>query len=221
MLITLVTTGISAVITYYVITPVYQANTLILVNQNDLGTSQIDLSQIRTNIDLINTYSVIIKSPAILGKVIQYLDIEENIDQLDAKITVNSYQNSQVFLVKVEDENAERAVELANVVSQTFQTEIKRIMHVDNVNILAEATLMENPVPIHPKPLLYIAIGLVFGLTMSIGLVLLLWYLNHTITDGRDIESTIGLPVLGSVERIDIKKLKAAKLNVGVETVEG
>lgn len=74
---------------------------------------------------MINTYSVIIKSPAILGKVIGELDLGQSVDQLSEKITINSQENSQVFSLTVQDSNPTKAVEIANTVSETFQKEIK------------------------------------------------------------------------------------------------
>ncbi|WP_367407687.1 YveK family protein [Peribacillus frigoritolerans] len=97
-------------------------STQILVNQKE---NQLDSIQIKSNIDMINTYSVIIKSPAILGKVIGELDLGQSVDQLSEKITINSQENSQVFSLTVQDSNPTKAVEIANTVSETFQKEIK------------------------------------------------------------------------------------------------
>ena len=85
VLITLAAALISGTISYFVLTPVYQASTQILVNQKNTE-NQLDISQINSNVDLINTYSVIIKSPAILDKVIDKLDLTQNVEQLNQNI---------------------------------------------------------------------------------------------------------------------------------------
>ncbi|MFE4810522.1 YveK family protein [Peribacillus simplex] len=205
MLLTLIAALVSGSISYFLLTPVYQSSTQILVNQKQ-PENQLDSTQIRSNIDMINTYSVIIKSPAILEKVIDELKLDQSVDQLSQKITINSQENSQVFSLTVQDSNSARAVEIANTVSSIFQKEIKDIMKVDNVSVLAKAEVKENPTPVKPNPLLNIAIAVVVGLMAGIGLAFLLEYLDNTIKDEGDIERLLDLPLLGSIQKISQHK---------------
>ncbi|MEB2492982.1 Wzz/FepE/Etk N-terminal domain-containing protein [Peribacillus frigoritolerans] len=204
-LLTLIAALISGSISYFLLTPVYQASTQILVNQKQ-SKNQLDSNQIQSNIDMINTYSVIIKSPAILEKVINNLELPQSVDQLSQRITINSQENSQVFSLTVQDSNPAKAVEIANTVSATFQKEIKEIMNVDNVSILAKAEVKENPTPVKPSPLLNIAIAVVVGLMAGIGLAFLLEYMDNTIRDEKDIETLLDLPLLGSIQKISQHK---------------
>ena len=201
MLLTLIAALISGTISYFVLTPVYQTSTQILVNQKQ-SENQLDSTQIRSNIDMINTYSVIIKSPAILEKVIEKLELDQSVDQLSQKITINSQENSQVFSLTVQDSNPTKAVEIANTVSATFQKEIKDIMNVDNVSILAKAEIKDNTSPVKPNPVLNIAIAVVVGLMAGVGLAFLLEYMDNTIKDEDDIEKLLELPILGSIQKI-------------------
>jgi capsular polysaccharide biosynthesis protein len=151
---------------------------------------------------MINTYSVIIKSPAILEKVIDELELDQSVDQLSQKITINSQENSQVFSLTVQDNNPSKAVDIANTVSETFQKEIKDIMNVDNVSVLAKAEIKENPTPVKPNSILNIAIAVVVGLIAGVGLAFLLEYMDNTIKDEDDIERLLELPILGSIQKI-------------------
>ncbi|MGW6384433.1 YveK family protein [Peribacillus butanolivorans] len=204
-LLTLIAALISGAISYFLLTPVYQSSTQMLVNQKQ-SENQLDSNQIRSNIDMINTYSVIIKSPAILEKVIDDLELEQSVDQLSQKITINSQENSQVFSLTVQDSNPSKAVEIANAVSGTFQKEIKDIMNVDNVSILAKAEVKENPTPVKPSPLLNIAIAVIVGLMAGIGLAFILEFMDNTIRDEKDIETLLELPILGSIQKISQNK---------------
>ncbi|WP_260284815.1 YveK family protein [Peribacillus aracenensis] len=201
MLLTLIAALISGTISYFFLTPVYQSSTQILVNQKQ-SENQLDSNQIRSNIDMINTYSVIIKSPAILEKVIDELELDQSVEQLSEKITINSQENSQVFSLTVQDSNPSQAVEIANTVSGTFQKEIKDIMNVDNVSVLAKAEIKVNPIAVKPNPLLNIAIAIVVGLMAGIGLAFLLEFMDNTIKDEDDIERILELPILGSIQKI-------------------
>lgn len=221
LLLTLLAPLVSGVITYFVITPIYQGTTLILVNQKN-SENQIELSQLRDNVELINTYSVIIKSPVILGKVIENLGLSQNVEELNQKITIDRQDDSQVFSLTVEDSDPSRAVEIANYVSNTFQQEIKGIMNVDNVSILAKAELKENPSPVKPNLLFNLIIAVVIGFLTGIGTALLLQLLDNTLKNDQDVVTHLGLPVLGSIQKISEKNVtkKAALQKVGGETLE-
>ncbi|HWI48596.1 MAG TPA: Wzz/FepE/Etk N-terminal domain-containing protein, partial [Rummeliibacillus sp.] len=57
--ITVVSISIAAIISYFVLTPIYTADTQILVNQkNDKGDPFVASSQIEADLQLINTYNV-------------------------------------------------------------------------------------------------------------------------------------------------------------------
>lgn len=190
---------ISGFITYFLLTPVYQGTTLILVNSKSSENIS-DLSQLSDNIGLINTYGGIIKSPVILGKVIEELNLSESVDQLTGRITINSQQDSQIFSLTVEDSDASQAVLIANTISKTFQKEIKEIMRIDNVNILAEAEIKEHPTPVKPNLLFNIAIAFVVGFMGGIGVAMLSEVMDSTLKDDHDVEAYLGLPILGSVQ---------------------
>jgi capsular polysaccharide biosynthesis protein len=227
VLIVAVAVALSAIISYFILTPVYQSSTQILVNQKNGQQPVLDANQIRTNVDIINTYSVIIKSPSILNKVVEDLDLNQSSDSLTGAITVNSEQNAQVFNLTVQNEDPAEAVKIANGIAKTFSEEIPEIMNVDNVKILSPAVLKENPSPIKPKPLLNIAIALVVGLMAGVGIAFLLEYLDNTIKTEEDIQNVLQLPVLGVIPKIAVEdekaplsKKKAASKRMGSETLE-
>ncbi|WP_042348369.1 YveK family protein [Bacillus massiliigorillae] len=202
----LVTGSISGGISYYVLKPVYQASTQMLVNQKN-SDNQIDVTQLRSNVDLINTYSVIIKSPIILEKVKENLNLQQSIDELNHSISINSQDNSQVFSLTVESQNAEQAVDIANSISDTFQQEISQIMNVDNVSILARAEYEETPIPIKPNPYLNIAVALVVGGMIGVGWAFLKESMDKTIKNTQDIEAILALPVLGTIQNFKNSKM--------------
>ncbi|WNB92496.1 Wzz/FepE/Etk N-terminal domain-containing protein [Bacillus sp. NEB1478] len=226
VLITAIAAAVSGIISYFVLTPVYQASTQLLVNQKTSEQPALDVNQVRTNVEMINTYSVIIKSPTILNDVIKDLDLNQSVEGLNEEITVNSEQNAQVFNLTVENEDPAEAVDIANKIAKTFSGKIPEIMNVDNVKILSPAVLKENPTPVNPKPLLNIAIALVVGLMVGVGLAFLLEYLDNTIKTEEDIQAILQLPVLGVIpkistedERAPVQK-KAARKRMGSGSLE-
>jgi capsular polysaccharide biosynthesis protein len=215
ILITMTFGLVSGVISYFFLTPIYQASTQILIKAKSEQTI-LNYNEVQTNLQLINTYNDIIKSNAILDKVVAELNLDMNADQLKGKFTVGSETDSQVVYISVQDADANMAATIANKTAEVFQKEIVNIMSVDNVSVLDKAKVAENQAPIKPQPVMNVAIAIVVGLMASVGLAFLLEYFDNTIKNEQDIEKILGLPILGVIAQIDdqkteeIKKRKAA-----------
>ncbi|AJD92266.1 capsular polysaccharide biosynthesis protein [Jeotgalibacillus malaysiensis] len=206
---------VASIISFFVITPMYQSTTQLLVNQEQTEPANVQVSDIQANLQLINTYSGIIKSPAILEPVSEQLNNELSVGQLNSKITVQNEQNSQIVNLTVEDENPYKAAEIANMTAEVFQNEIVDLMNVNNVNILSPAVVTDNQSPVSPQPFLNMAIALVVGLMVGVGIAFLLEYLDNSIKTEQDIEQHLELPILGVIGSMDNKQtVSTSKVNV-------
>ncbi|WP_342433486.1 Wzz/FepE/Etk N-terminal domain-containing protein [Neobacillus sp. FSL H8-0543] len=209
--ITFIAVLLSGVVSYFLITPTYQSSTQLLVNQSKSDQATFQYNEIQTNLQLINTYNVIIKSNAILDLVIKNLNLDMTVGQLNEKITVANEKDSQVVNVSVTDENAETAAQIANSVANVFKEEIVKIMSVDNVSVLAKAEVVEDQSPIKPQPLLNIAIAMVVGLMAGVGIAFLLEFLDNTVKTEQEIEKLLGVPVLGVIATMSDEDIKDSK----------
>lgn len=212
-LMTMTAVFVSGVVSYFFITPIYQASTQILVNKTQNDQSLYNANEVQTNLQLINTYNVIIKSPAILDKAAQELNMGLTADQLNKKITVSNETNSQVVTLAVQDPNPLTAATIANTIASVFKQQISQIMKVDNVTILSKATITADQTPVKPKPLLNMAIALVVGLMAGVGIAFLLEYFDNTIKNEQDIERVLGLPILGVTANIDEAEAAGRKIH--------
>ncbi|WYP26058.1 Wzz/FepE/Etk N-terminal domain-containing protein [Alkalihalobacillus sp. FSL W8-0930] len=204
ILLPVIAIAFTAIVSFFLLTPKYQSDTQLLISQTNGGLDQaFTQTEIRTNIELINTYNEIIKNARILEPVILETNVDLTTSQLDKMITVSTANESQVIKISVEDTSPEQAVLLANTIAQVFESEIPEIMNVDNVNILSPAKIDESLSPISPNPYLNMAIAAVVGLMLSIAVVFILEYLDTTIKTEKDIEEALKLPLLGSVSNMD------------------
>ncbi|GAB6467828.1 Wzz/FepE/Etk N-terminal domain-containing protein [Bacillus cereus] len=194
---------VSAIISFFFMTPIYQSSTQILVNQKKQDGTMIQAGEIQTNIQLTNTYKVIIKSPVILEQVNEKLNLNMTAQALTEKINVANEKDSQVISVTVEDKNPKMARDIANATAEVFKGEVAKIMSVDNVTVLSKAEVAENQSPVKPRPMLNVAIAFVVGLMAAVGLAFLLEYLDNTVKKEEDVENLLGLPVFGIVARMD------------------
>ncbi|MEK4867688.1 capsular polysaccharide biosynthesis protein [Bacillus sp. RC55] len=194
---------VSAIISFFFMTPIYQSSTQILVNQKKQEGAMIQAGEIQTNIQLTNTYKVIIKSPVVLDQVNEKLHLNMTAQALTEKINVANEKDSQVISVTAEDKDPKLARDIANATADVFKGEVAKIMNVDNVTVLSKAEVGENQSPIKPRPMLNVVIAFFVGLMAAVGLAFLLEYLDNTVKKEEDVENLLGLPVLGIVARMD------------------
>ncbi|MFJ7667694.1 YveK family protein [Lysinibacillus sp. NPDC097195] len=194
---------ITAFLSFFIIKPTYEAETQLLINQKNTAQSPLGVQQMETDLRLINTYNVIIQSPAILSNVISQLNLTSTPEKLKEKITVSNASNSQVVNIAVRDQKPAMAVNIANTVAEVFQEEIQVLMTIDNINILSVAKLDDKPEPVAPNKTFYIAAATIIGFIVSAAIALLVECFDTKVKTEQDVEEKIGLPIIGIISKIN------------------
>ncbi|QIH77972.1 capsule biosynthesis protein CapA [Macrococcoides canis] len=195
---------IAAAISFFLIKPTYSASTQILVNSNG-DNSQLELQANQTDLQLINTYNEIIKSPVILDKVAKNLNTTKN---LASNISVSNSTQSKVITINATAKNYKDAAKIVNETARVFSKEVGKIMKTDNVTVLTKADENLKASPVKPKPLINTLIGLILGLLLALALTLLNNILDKRVKSEEDVQEILGIPVIGMIPHFDEKTLK-------------
>ncbi|MFQ3853151.1 YveK family protein [Staphylococcus parequorum] len=189
---------ISAIVTFFFLDAKYQASTQVLVNQKE-SDSQMMAQEVQSNLQLVNTYSEIVKSPRIIDKVSKELDRAYSTSELSNMITVTNQAESQVLNIAVDSKSENDSEHIANTVAKVFSEEVPDIMSVDNVSILSEAD--DTATQVAPKAMVNMVLGIVIGLILSLLIIFIKELLDKRIKSEEDVESELGIPVLGSIQK--------------------
>jgi capsular polysaccharide biosynthesis protein len=199
---TIIATVISILVTMFAITPMYEANTTMMVNSSksssigDLA-SGFDLGSINLSQKLVVTYSEIVKSRIVLEAVINRLDLDMTYNGLLTSLTSSPVGSTEILKISVKDTDPVEAAEIANTISDVFIKEVMRILKVDNVEIIDEAIPLNNPINV--KLMLNAAIAFILGIMAGVFIIFILEMLDRTIKTAEDVEKHLGLPVIGSI----------------------
>ncbi|MEC0369191.1 YveK family protein [Paenibacillus chibensis] len=195
----------------YMMTPVYQAESTLIVNKmnSDQGARGLDLNEINSNIMLINSYKVIITSASIMDKVVQqHPELKATSQELIDRLQVITVQNSQVITLKMRDSSYDRAMSIVNAVSKVFKEEIPQIMKVDNISILDTAKPQKNPTVVSPRLKVNMAVAFAVSFLIVVGIVLLLEYLDDTVKNEYDVERYLEMTTLGAIRKMKKSDLR-------------
>lgn len=196
---------LAATYTFFIATPKYSSSTELLVNRTQ-ESDIIQRTDIETNVQLINTYSDIIRNPVILNPVIESLSLDDTTEDLREKISVSTENNSQVFSVEVTENNPYLAAEIANNIAVTFQNELDSIMNVDNITIISDASA--NIEPISPNSILNLLIGLIVGLLLGISMSIIFEVLDTSVKEEKFIVEKLGWNNLGHISIMNSEELE-------------
>lgn len=193
---------LSLVISFFVIQPRYSATTQVLVNQKESNNDMM-AQQVQSNIQLVKTYSEIIKSPRILDEVSKKMNNKYSSKEISGMLNVSTQAESQIMNIKVEGKSKKDAVKVANTISKVFSDDASKIMNIDNVSTLSKA---ETAKKVAPKPLTNAIIGVFIGIVIALIIILIVELLDRRIKTEEDVQEILDLPVLGSIPDFDKKK---------------
>ena len=201
-LITVVAMVVSGVISFFMLSPVYEAKSTLIVNtEKSQETQMITGDQFTVTQKLAVTYGEIIKSRTVLEDVISNLKLDSEYEDLVEKITVSPVQDTQIISISVQDTNPKKARDIANEIPKVFEKEVKRITKANDIQVIDKAILPQGA--IKPNKMMNVAIAAVLGMMIGLFIVFLLEYLDNKIKTPQDIEKHLGLSVIGVIPNED------------------
>ncbi|MGY3765900.1 YveK family protein [Vagococcus vulneris] len=220
--------GLSAAITYFVITPKYSSTTQLIATNKTNEQNNVNQDAINANLLMINTYKDFIKGDVVTESARKILEKESNYtgtsNQLKEMISVEQTQNSQMFSIKVTSPDPVEAANIANVVASVFQKEAKKYTNADKVSVISKAEV--NNKPVSPNAVINLAIGVVLGLIVGVGVALITEMFNRNVKSQDFVTDVMGIPVLANIPLFDKKKmgqytkLQSRIMNEGTVTFE-
>lgn len=193
---------VGLLVSFLFIQPKYAATSQVLVNQKETS-NEMMAQQVQSNIQLVKTYSEIIKSPRILDEVSKELNGKYSEKELSEMLTVNNQAESQIMNITVESKDKKDATKVANTITKVFSKDASKIMNIDNVSTLSKA---EDAKKVAPKPIMNGFISLIVGLILALIIVTLKEMLDRRIKTEKEVEEILGLPVLGSISEFGKNK---------------
>lgn len=194
----LITTITASVVSFFFLDRVYETSTKLVVAKG--GESELQYNDLMLNQRLVKTYSEIAKSRTIADEVIKNLNLSMSHGTFANSVQVSSVRDTEVIEIRVQNTDPKVAARIADELSNVFIRRVVEWINIENVQILDRAVVPSNP--IKPRPALNIAIAMVLGLMVGVGIVFLLEFLDNTFKGPDDVEKKLGLPVLGSVPLI-------------------
>ncbi len=203
----------SAVISLFVLTPVYKSITTVIVLRDQMApTSEISINTLILNQRLVRTYSELAKSRVVAEEVIKNNGLNLTLEEFSKKIQVDLTDDTEVLKITASDSNPSVAALIANGVAQSLSGKVYNVLSVKNIQILDQAVPPVSPVS--PNVVLNIILAGIFGLTITVAIIFVREYLDDTIRNPEEIENYFKLPVLGLIPVAALRRGGGGKTKV-------
>lgn len=200
-LITIGATLISAILSFFVIKPQYEASTKLFIGKQETQDNNVyNSSDVMMYQQLMKTYAELAKTSDLVTKAVDNAGLDFNNKQI--KELLNDLQatpsaDTQILELTYKGGNPEDVLKITEAITNEFISESKKLIPNGNIQIIQAPQLPEHPVS--PNKKLNILIAFVLGLMVGVGVVLLLEYLDNTFKSREELEKTLDLPIIGTI----------------------
>ena len=199
--------------TALLVTPLYQADVMIYVNNIESGqqVEYISASNLATSQQLVNTYKNIITSDSVLEVVAERLNMGYTAKDIRAMLTAAQVEETEIFEVYITHPDPVVAAQIANTVAEVAPGMIAEVVEGSSTKIIDYAKVPESRhSPSYKKNVL---VGARLGMVMALGYLTLAYLLDVRIRDDEDLTEYFDQPLLGQIPAFVVKDAPAEKKN--------
>lgn len=204
-LITIVATLVSAILSFFVIKPQYEASTKLFIGkQESQDNNAYNNSDVMMYQQLMKTYAELAKTSDLVTKAVKSADLNYNQEDIKAilkNLNANPSADTQILSLSFKGGNPKEVLKITEAITDEFISESRNLIPNGNVQVIQKAQLPESPVS--PNKTLNILVAFVLGLMVGVGVVLLLEYLDNTFKSREELEKTLELPIIGAIPDYD------------------
>ena len=179
---------VMAVYAFVLATPQYEATAQIyVVNSQD---SVVNLSDLQIGSYLTSDYQLVFDTWEVNQQVIQNLNLPYKLEEMESMLTISNPSDTRALFITVTSPDPREAALIANEYADVARQYISDVMLTEVPSTLSVALEPENPVSPNKKMLL--AIGMLLGLMLSVGLLFVIYIMDDKIKTSSDVVKYTG-----------------------------
>ena len=183
-------------ISKFLITPKYESETKLYVlnRANDSATT---LSDVQLSTQLTKDYQILVTRAPVMNQVIKELKLDMKASELASTISVDTPSDTRVLQITVTSDDPQRAKVIADKVAEVSSEKICDIMKIEQVNVIEEGSISEQPAVDTVQK--WTLIGLALGIVLSCAVIIVRSMLDDTVKTTEDVEKYFNLSTLAVI----------------------
>ena len=197
--VTLVATLISAVVSFFLIPPKYQAGTKLFIGKENTTTQDqsYNNNDVQMYQKLLKTYAEVIQTKDLVGQSIEQDNLDLDPEDVLRNLTVTPRADTQILEISYINVDPVVSQKVVESVTDQFIDYSTELIPNGNVKIIESVRIPENAVS--PNKKMNIVIAFLLGLMISVGLSFLIEFMDNTFKTKEQIENILDLPAIGVI----------------------
>ena len=179
------------------VTPIYEAGAKMIVNTRKDDTQNVTNDQINSAKNLVETYSLIIRSRDVLNQVISDLNLSESYGQLSGRVKVTPVNETTVIQITVQHTSRETALAVASKIVEIAPDAILEKVVAGSVRTVEQPYVGDHPVS--DGPLYNAVLAAMVGFILVCGVIVVVYMADNTYKNEMDIQRDLNFPLLGVI----------------------
>ncbi len=202
----------AALLTSLAATPVYQADAklLVLAKSDPAGGTASAYEGALLSQQLVDSLVQVLQSRPIAQAALRATPAPIDAGALQRRTHAAAIPDTLLIKLSVEDTDRTRAQRLTDSVARVFIDQMRTLQSGATVRV----SLVEPPVrpgaPVKPRTRLNVALGLMLGVMVGIGLAVLREFLDRTVRSPERLEAAAGAPVVGTIPPFNATEVPTA-----------
>lgn len=181
--------------THFMITPQYQASSMIYIFSK--STSLTSLADLQIGTQLTGDFQILATSRPVVEKVIKELNLDATYEQMVKIIAVSNPGDSRILQVTVTHPDPQLAADISNAMADALRDRVAEVTNSDRPTTVESAVVPTQKCS--PNLTKNVAIGGLLCLCLAGGIIVLLYLLDDTIKSEEDVERYLGMNVLAAI----------------------
>ncbi len=185
----------------YLITPQYESDALMYVNNSSasLGNTSFSISssELTAAQSLADTYIIILKTRATLEEVIEKENLDYTYEELYDMISSEAVNNTEIFRIRVTSSDPQEAERIANAITAILPGKISDVVDGSSVRVVDYAVTPEKRSS--PNTLTFLAGGFLCGAMIASAIIVIRTLMDTLIHDEEYLMETYPFPVLAVI----------------------
>lgn len=183
--------------------PQFKASAQVFVSTQSSGTVT-DLVQGSTfTQQRVKTYAGLVTTPIVLLPVISSLHLSMTSDELAKTVSATAPLDTTLIEISATSQDPVKAADIANDISESLTNVVQNIESTGSQSATVKLTRVKQAevpsAPVTPNVPINVAIGLLAGLAVGLGMAVLRHALDNRVRSERDVEAISPAPILGGI----------------------
>lgn len=195
--ITIMLTIFSAIMSFYIISPKYEASTKLFIGKENSVDANYNANDVNMYQKLLKTYSEVIATNNLVQKAIDKEGLDITSENVLKGLTVTPRTDTQILEINYVSEDKVLAKDVVDSITNEFIESSIELIPNGDVKIIEKVKVPKDS--ISPNKKMNVAIAFLLGLIISVGLSFLLDAMNNALKTKEELERVLGLPVIGTI----------------------